>query len=1270
MAVKPHKKGLRTKIVLAFLTIGFIPVVVGLVITYWNGTLRLRESIGANFQGLASQAAHKTDLVIEREITSKKHLSTIAEIRQALEASNQGYRGLPDQTVIERLAQRKALWESREDPSFKESLLTTNTSGYLRNYMMTKGVKYIAFFVTDEKGAIVSSANGFPDYIHSQEEWWRQTYNDGLGKVYIGDLYFSEKANVWAINIAVPVVDEKSQKVTGVLAVFHDVQEFLKPFIHDIRFGKTGHAMLIDSEGRVLTCPVMPSGSFLTDKMLVANVTSSVPKWVIARDDGHGGSNSIVGFAPAVATSEISSNSTRKTWHSFIRQDPKELYAPIRSLLVSVSLSGILLVGFVAVAGIVLSRRFAEPIQILHKGAEEIGEGNLDVKLDIRTNDEIEQLADEFNRMAGRLKESYSTLEQKVAERTQQLSALNLITATANRSLNLQEILENTLDKLVEVLQLQTWTIRLWDAAENNLILQAFRGLPMDFIQKYKELPSLDTIAGQVATSGQPLIIEDIEKTPHPDSPFFELGFVSLVSIPLKSKERVLGTLSGATRTPRSFTPQDLELLASIGNQLSIAIENATLYANAKAMVEQLKEADRFKSEFFSNMSHELRAPLTSIIGYSELLLDRTGGELNTKQSEYIGNIQSSGTLLLEIINNLLDLSKIRAGRMEIRFAEFSMRKLISSCVAAVSPLASKKGLDLESRIEEGSLMINADETKVKQILLNLLSNAVKFTPHGGSIAVYAHSSELEGQPAIEVSVTDNGIGIRQEDLTKIFEEFRQADSSYTREYPGTGLGLSIVKRFVEMHGGLVKAESVFGKGSCFTIVLPGLVESEKAAQERTVSEKTMTTVISNPLSSEVKEAETSAREAPSPTILIVEDDPASAQILKNYLNGLGYQIEHAMTGKEAIDKAKAIKPFAITLDVVLPDRDGWTVLSELKAMPETSEIPVIIVSIVDDPERGLSLGAIDYLSKPIDKQKLLDRFDKHGLLAKVRHRPITILLVDDDPVILDLMGSFLESERFGVIKSQTGAEAIDLAIRLRPDVIVLDLIMPGMDGFQVVQRLKQDPLSAQIPIVIATHKDLSPDESDFLRDKVLEIIPKGKSLKRDLVHEIRKIEQFHPEKAGMIDPLTGLYDKRYLDSFLRHFSEKGVELKRAFSLVMVRIDHFKAYIEKRGRSEGDQLIIEVSNVLRHNLRNRDVVCRCTEGTFAIVMTETTKETAITIGRKLKELWEKNTWAVVEVEPGKRLTMSVGVSTFFDDAHSVDALLDNAKRALGNAEKQ
>jgi signal transduction histidine kinase len=504
------------------------------------------------------------------------------------------------------------------------------------------------------------------------------------------------------------------------------------------------------------------------------------------------------------------------------------LYEPIDSLLWSATSSGVVLIAFVALMGLVLSKRLARPIQQLQAGAEQIGSGNLDVKVTVRTGDEIEQLAGAFNQMAEKLRESYSTLELRVTERTSQLSALNMIAATTNRSLDLQEIVETALEKVLEVMQLQCGAIWLWSAQEDCLVLHVSRGVPLDVTRRYREIAAGKGVVGQVATSGRRILIEDVGQASVSDEFLADTGWASLVAIPLTSKGRILGTFIGAGQSPRTFSPPHLNLLDSMCSQLSVSIENAKLYTRTRAVVEQLRDAERFKDAFFSNVSHELRTPLTSIIGYSEALLAKMAGDLTASQREAVTNIHNSGALLLEIVSNLLDLSKIRAGKMELHLGEFSMKHLVVNCLKAMEPLAARTAIALVHTLGDDPLVIRADQIKVKQILLNLLSNAIKFSPHGGRVVVEARDSLIDDRPAIEVAVVDRGIGIKEEDLGKIFQEFTQVDSSFTRAYGGTGLGLAIVKQFAEMHGGQVSVASQIGRGCRFAVTLPKRIDLEQ----------------------------------------------------------------------------------------------------------------------------------------------------------------------------------------------------------------------------------------------------------------------------------------------------------------------------------------------------------------------------------------------------------------------------------------------------------
>jgi signal transduction histidine kinase/CheY-like chemotaxis protein len=529
----------------------------------------------------------------------------------------------------------------------------------------------------------------------------------------------------------------------------------------------------------------------------------------------------------------------------------------------------------------------------------------------------------------------------------------------------------------------------------------------------------------------------------------------------------------------QSFNAMTAKLKSSHENLEQKVKERTKELAIANA---QLQEASQAKSEFLANMSHELRTPLNSVIGFSEVLQEKTFGELNEKQARYVGNILTSGKHLLGLINDILDLSKVEAGKIELRHEEFSLPDLLNESQTLVNTIATKKNISLESKVEEGISRITADLTRLKQVMYNLLSNAIKFTPDGGKISVYAKPSDS----MVLISVTDTGIGIKPDDQETIFEEFYQVDSSYARQYQGTGLGLALTRKLVELHGGKIWVESEVGKGSKFTFTIPQRLEEAPAVEEIP--------------------APTEPEEEGKPPILVVEDERQASELLTLYLEEGGYQVAHAFDGVEAIERAKEIKPNAITLDMILPKKDGLEVLRELKTLPETKDIPIIIISIVENKELGLSLGAADYLIKPIDKQELLHKLGEYNLTTKVKEASINILVVDDNPQDVELLTIILEQEGFSVIKAYGGKEGIDLAIDKNPDAIILDLLMPEINGFEVVQRLKDHPNAKDIPIFIYTTKDITEEDRRILNNYVISIKEKGKSSKEELLNNIRKV--------------------------------------------------------------------------------------------------------------------------------------------------------------------
>jgi len=1264
------KTGLRRKIVLALLVIGTIPVVVGIMVIYFIGTAKLKEAIGANFQGLATETARKVDLLITNEISNLEGLSRTLDIGLAVGASNLHYERLTPALINRQLSGASIRWRQQD----QDGLLFNSASRYLKNYIHGEQNEkaYLALFVTDSQGALVASINHFPDYLHIKESWWKETYYGGKGRILISDLVHESAVQAFAVHVSLPILDERTHQFLGVIKAIYNVDEFLKPSIHPVRFGKTGHAMLIDSAGDVIICPILPTGSHVTNVPLMQAVTSPQPGWIMAQNDAHGGINSIVGFAPIEKVNFIASQAGKSRWHSFIRQDPKELYAPVNNLLWYASASGLLLISIIAVLGAVISKQLVQPIHLLHIGAERIGEGDLDHRLSITTNDEIEELANEFNQMAIQLKESYTNLEQRVADRTKELTALNLIASTVNESLDLHEILEDTLAKVLEVMSVEAGAIRTLNEERRTLVLRASKGVPEEFIQERQEVNLGEFISGQVGQSGKPILIENVaEGTRYrEESLLVRAGFISIACVPIKSKERITGTMILASRIPRVFSIQDLQLLSSIGNQIGTAIENAGLYEREQQMVERLREMDRFKSEFLSNVSHELRLPLTAILGFSELLLDRIPGNLTADQEDYIKSMQTSGQHLLEIINNLLDLSKIKAGKMELHVTEFEIKDLVKNVERTVTPLVAKKQLSLDTQVASDLPLVSADQSKVKQILLNLLSNAIKFTPSRGRITISARPDTQKGQPCVAISVADTGIGIRIEDQPKIFDEFKQVDASHTREYPGTGLGLTITKRFVEMQGGTIWVKSQQGRGSTFTFALPihVLVEEEQVAP------RSQTPVVAEPLSiytpSYTPSETVTAPEASRPTILVVEDDPRVSRLITLYLSQDGYQVEHALDGDEAIEKAKALKPFAITLDIMLPNRDGWEVLQHLKLLQETKDIPVIIVSIIENRELGFSLGAADYFTKPIDRRALLESLKKYSFTTKVKRKPVNVLIIDDDPQILQLISATLEAEGFGVIKTQRAEEGISLAFEIQPDLIILDLLMPEVNGFEALRRLKQHPTAKNIPVIISTAKDLTSEDRQLLTGQIREVVKKGDAFLETLREEIRRFEKLYPDKARMVDGLTGLYNERYLQNRLADETNRALRFRRKFAMILTNIDHFQRLNECYGTEAGDRVLREMAELLRKNTRAANPFCRCGGSTFAVIVTEITKEAAADVAEKMRVMVEQHPFPYREALPDGRLTISVGVTSFFDDAENNEQLITAAYEALEEAKRQ
>jgi hypothetical protein len=507
--------------------------------------------------------------------------------------------------------------------------------------------------------------------------------------------------------------------------------------------------------------------------------------------------------------------------------------------------------------------------------------------------------------------------------------------------------------------------------------------------------------------------------------------------------------------------------------------------ANRERAEAEARQANRAKSAFLANMSHELRTPMNAIIGYSEMLMEDAEDEGNEEVAGDLKKIRSAGAHLLALINDILDLSKIEAGRMDLYLERFDLRQMLDETVATVAPLVAKNDNELVTEFADDLGTIRADLTKVRQSLFNLLSNASKFS-NEGTILLRAVKEQRDDCAWVLLSVRDTGIGIPKDKIDKVFEAFSQADESTTRDYGGTGLGLPISRRFCRMMGGDITVHSEPGEGSTFTIELPAKVDALEAAKAAAEAES---------------EERAGIVDGPHP-VLVIDDDPEARELLRRTLEADGLSVSTAGGGEEGLQLARTLNPLLITLDIEMPGMDGWAVLQELKGDSELKDIPVAMVSVVGDRGMGYALGAVEYLQKPVNRKELLRMAQHYADPQAGAHA----LIVEDDEPARVLMQKTLAESGWQVSEAENGAVALQRVAACTPDVILLDLMMPVMDGFEFVVELRKREEFRSIPIIVVTAKDLTKGDRDRLDGAVERIVHRSTFTREDLLQQIRNL--------------------------------------------------------------------------------------------------------------------------------------------------------------------
>jgi signal transduction histidine kinase/DNA-binding response OmpR family regulator/ligand-binding sensor domain-containing protein len=709
-------------------------------------------------------------------------------------------------------------------------------------------------------------------------------------------------------------------------------------------------------------------------------------------------------------------------------------------------------------------------------------------------------LASVANRLrVRRLRRRNRELEDIVSARTHELEALDRMVEIINRELVLENVFRALLDQGTKLFpQTEAAAFLQFDHDRHCTEVVAELGYDQESFSDVRLTPEEATRRyserAELLEEGVYLIKGDVfhelagsEQTKHFRVP------KSMLAMEVSLGGRIEGFLIFDNFSdPNAFGRSDLRKLSRVREHAISAISKARILRELQLKNREAEEANQAKSRFLANMSHELRTPMNAIIGFSEILIDRLESQIDAKSLTFIRSILSSGRHLLEIINDILDLSKVEAGRMELLPETFPVRSAIESICQIMRGMSTRKAISFAVEIDSDVSAIETDQSKFKQILYNLLSNAVKFSPSESVVTIHARRVEAtvgetdERPESISIDVIDRGIGIAPENLVLIFEEFRQVDSTLNRQYGGTGLGLSLVRKFVELQGGTLTVTSEIGKGSTFTFTLPVHFAGT-----------TIPSPIINVDGTVIP---------PGERVLVVEDEDVAYSTLATYLQSAAYVPIRARNADEAMRLARSIKPVAVTLDIVLPGAQGWDVLRALKADAVTSELPVIIVSMIDNRELGLAFGADDYFVKPVDWTRFMRRLREIALRTSAPKRP-RLLLIDDDVSVHDMLEAELTKQGYQIEKAFTGAEGLEKAAKHVPDVIILDLAMPGMSGFEVAAHLKESEVTARIPILAFTAKELTELDRDHLRGGFAAVVAKGSSSGKRLIQAIHALD-------------------------------------------------------------------------------------------------------------------------------------------------------------------
>ena len=744
-----------------------------------------------------------------------------------------------------------------------------------------------------------------------------------------------------------------------------------------------------------------------------------------------------------------------------------------------------------------ISRDLLRGLAHLTAGFRRFGEGDFGSAIPVVSGDELGDLARQANQMA----QSLQRLESERSGVDWLKNAQSGLSEQLRGELEPREVADRAVSFLCRRLDCPVGA--LYTADPDGV----FRALGLHTLSAGEDVPGFhpgEGLLGQAALRTDITVVQAPADQLRVRSGLAEGSARSIVLVPLLRVGKVIGVLEVVGLRP--WQARSTELLASVRESIAIALEAARGRAELRALLvetqqqtreleaqrgaleeknaalvdtrrrleqqaEELTRASAYKSQFLANMSHELRTPLNSIIGFAELLREGEVGPLEAQQKEFLGDVLRSGRHLLQLINDVLDLSKVEAGKLDFRPERIEPGKLVSEVLAILRSTASARRLQVQAWVDPALGELTVDPGRLKQIMYNYLSNAIKFTPEGGNVSI---RMTAEGEHDFRLEVEDTGKGIAPDDLSRLFVEFQQIHDGREKRYGGTGLGLALTKRLVEAQGGSVGVRSTLGQGSTFHAVLPRRSRDLPAAPQ-------------------VRPA---VVRGGAPTVLVIEDDLPDQERLIAILSGAGYSVQLAATGAAALELCKKRSFDAITLDLLLPDMSGLEVLKRIRAEAANQEVPVIVVTVVAERDTIAGFAVQDVLPKPVDAAALLSALTRAGVPPD---GPGTILVVDDDPSSLKLVSTTLKQLGYRTRCARDGAAALHWLGESLPSAVILDLVMPGMNGFEFLERLRSGPAGRRVPVIVWTVKDLSPEERTFLRESAHAVVSKGEGGSRVL---------------------------------------------------------------------------------------------------------------------------------------------------------------------------